>query len=975
MATAISEDFVTKNGIVIQGTSVVTSSTSQSNALQVGGGAAIAANLIVGTTATIGDKLTVGNDTYINGKVTATGVVSILDSTAATTSSVGALVVNGGIYAGNNLIVSSANASTATITSNALYVAGGGAFGKSLWVVGPARFDNDVVFNGATTYVYSTNTVYTDNLIELHTPSNSTEWLVDDGRDIGLRFHYYSTTGTNAALVLSNDTKYLEWYGSGAESTTGTFGSAVYGTFKTGYIKLDSADTAISTITGALQTVGGIGIGGTIYGGEDISGATLTGRNLTQGRIPIIGANGRLTDDYTLTYNTSTTYLNARVEYANTSTNLANGSRGAVPYQSSTGTTDFLAIGPSGYVLLSASGLPSWSSFDGVTSGRATTASNIAFGADMQIPFQNGEGSTAFDQSFRYEYNSYTFRSVNAIFTGTTNSQSTTTGALQVVGGVGVGGDLYISGNEYIFGDIVVLGGDITTNQATFNLLNTTATTVNFAGSGTAITIGANTGYTAIRNQTTVTNVTVATSTSTGALQVYGGVGIGQDLYVGGNEYIFGDIAVLGGDITTNQTTFNLLNTTATTVNFAGSGTAITIGASSGYTKINSSVNATTTNSGALQVVGGVGVGGNLYVDGNGTILGDLEVRGGDITTNQTTFNLLNTTATTVNFAGSGTAITIGSSSGYTKINSGVNATTTNSGALQVIGGAGIAQDLFVGGSGTILGDLEVRGGDITTNQTTFNLLNATANTINFAGAGTAITIGTTTGYTEIKNATTLTNTTAASSTSTGALQVRGGAGIGGNLYVGGITIISTLNATLTTVTNLTVSGTASVAGVASFTENSNATIVGNGALKVTGGTSVSKDVMVGGSITSGITAAATSGTTVSALFSNNTLLATYTSGAITGSTQVNLDTFSSTIYRSARYFVQIVDGSKIHISELSVFHDGTAAYLSEYGISTNQGQLGVFDASWDASNVIIKFTPSGATSMYIKMVRTTITI
>ena len=956
MATAITEDFVTKNGIVIQGTSVVTSSTGQSNALQVGGGAAIAANIIVGTTATIGDKLTVGNDTYINGKVTATGFVSILDSTAATTSSVGALVVSGGIYAGNNLIVSSINASTATITSNALYVAGGASFGKSLWVVGPARFDNDVVFNGATTYVYSTNTVYTDNLIELHTPSNSTEWLVDDGKDIGLRFHYFSSTGSNAALVLANDTKYLEWYGTGAESTTGTFGSAVYGTFKTGYVKLTSTDTAISTITGALQTVGGIGIGGAIYGGADISGATLTGRNLTQGRIPIADANGQLIDNSGLTYNTSTNYISARVEYASTSTNLANGSRGSIPYQSSTGTTDFVSIGPSGYVLLSAGGLPSWSSFDGVTSGRATTASNIAFGADMQIPFQNGEGSTAFDQNLRYEYNSYTFRSVNAIFTGTTNSQSTNTGALQVVGGVGIGGGLVVGGtttatNAYI------------SNNLTASAITATNLEVGNIGWGSVYL----TQFASVfaEGGASVSNVLLQAS----ANNLASGIGIGT---VGGPSlYSSGGI-----NFTTNRT----LRDRDTP---QGGNTFMSL-STSGVLTLSGTVASTSTTTGALTVAGGVGIRGDLYT--GGTIYGNLT---GSATTATnlsagTAGQLPYQTAPGVtSFVSTGTAgnVLVSNGTGVPTYNNTLTltgttvATSTSSGALQVAGGAGIGGDVWVGGNGTILGDLEVRGGDITTNQTTFNLLNATASTINFAGAGTAITIGTTTGYTEIKNATTLTNTTAASSTSTGALQVRGGAGIGGSLYVGGATVISTLNATLTTVTNLTVSGTAGVAGVASFTEGSNATLVGNGALKVTGGVSISRDFIVGGSITSGVTAAATSGTTVSALFSNNTLLATYTSGAITGSTQVNLDTFSSTVYRSARYFVQIVDGINVHISELSVFHDGTAAYLSEYGISTNHGQLGVFDASWSASNVTIKFTPNSATAMTIKMVRTTLTI
>lgn len=41
-----------------------------------------------------------------------------------------------------------------------------------------------------------------------------------------------------------------------------------------------------------------------------------------------------------------------------------------------------------------------------------------------------------------------------------------------------------------------------------------------------------------------------------------------------------------------------------------------------------------------------------------------------------------------------------------------------------------------------LTGDIEVRGGDITTNQTTFNLLNATTTTLNIGGATTTINIG-----------------------------------------------------------------------------------------------------------------------------------------------------------------------------------------------------------------------------------------
>jgi len=52
----------------------------------------------------------------------------------------------------------------------------------------------------------------------------------------------------------------------------------------------------------------------------------------------------------------------------------------------------------------------------------------------------------------------------------------------------------------------------------------------------------------------------------------------------------------------------------------------------------------------------------------NVVFIGDLEIRGGDLTTNQTTFNLLNTTATTVNFAGAASTVNLGSTSTVIKV-------------------------------------------------------------------------------------------------------------------------------------------------------------------------------------------------------------------------------------------------------------------------------------------------------------------
>ena len=96
--------------------------------------------------------------------------------------------------------------------------------------------------------------------------------------------------------------------------------------------------------------------------------------------------------------------------------------------------------------------------------------------------------------------------------------------------------------------------------------------------------------------------------------------------------------------------------------------------------------------------------GGDLFVDdglsvgGAATIGGDLDVNGGDIKTDQTTFNLLNSTVTTLNLGGDATTIEIGKNdaTGVISINATKDSTSTTTGALVVDGGVGIAKRLTV---------------------------------------------------------------------------------------------------------------------------------------------------------------------------------------------------------------------------------------------------------------------------------------
>ena len=128
-----------------------------------------------------------------------------------------------------------------------------------------------------------------------------------------------------------------------------------------------------------------------------------------------------------------------------------------------------------------------------------------------------------------------------------------------------------------------------------------------------------------------ILNTTTSTSSTTGAVTVAGGVGIVENLNVGGDTVLTGDLAVNGGDITTTATTFNLVNANATTLNIGGAATAIDIGAATGTTSVNN----------ALSVDGNFDVGGasNFTVDasnGNTETAGNMIV-GGDLTVNGTT--------------------------------------------------------------------------------------------------------------------------------------------------------------------------------------------------------------------------------------------------------------------------------------------------------------------------------------------------
>ena len=87
---------------------------------------------------------------------------------------------------------------------------------------------------------------------------------------------------------------------------------------------------------------------------------------------------------------------------ATTATNLAGGATGSVPYQTGSGATTFLGLGTSTYILTAGASAPAWTNPSTITVGSATsatsatTATNLAGGAAASIPYQSTAGTTAF---------------------------------------------------------------------------------------------------------------------------------------------------------------------------------------------------------------------------------------------------------------------------------------------------------------------------------------------------------------------------------------------------------------------------------------------------------------------------------------------------------------------------------------------------------------------------------------------------
>jgi hypothetical protein len=87
------------------------------------------------------------------------------------------------------------------------------------------------------------------------------------------------------------------------------------------------------------------------------------------------------------------------------------------------------------------------------------------------------------------------------------------------------------------------------------------------------------------------------------------------------------------------------------------------------------------------------------------------------------------------------------------------------------------------------------------------------------------------------------------------------------------------------------------------------------------------------------------------------------------------IDTLPISIYRSARFQVQITQSTDYQSTDLMVVHNGTTANIIEYGSVATNDYLASFSSTISASNLLLQATMSSAGIATVKVVRYGVTI
>ena len=476
----------------------------------------------------------------------------------------------------------------------------GAKFNSNLTLNSNISIVGNLTVTGNTTTVNSINTVVNDPLIVFNNgysgvPSYDVGILVD--RDLSALGTYGSlntawvwseadgafigvlTTETGETLGQINRSFFANVKVGNVLATTGNLGSLLVGqTIASGNIVAASGQNATNYTTGAIVVPGGGGVGITgdlwVQGPSTFAGNIVAGNIVLSGNINVpVGGTFSNTGVFFgnaggigALYAGTTTYtalphvvlqMSANLD-TYTQVNFQNINSGA------SASTDFVATNDAGddndgYINMGINSstfndpaYPAMGPNDGYLIHHGSgTVGNLYIanhnGPNNGISFQVGDFSVANIKA--------SFYNLGQIIYSNTVSTSDSTGALIVLGGVGVAGNIHAAAiNDTPIGNTKPSTGSFTDLNATsFVVTNfSTANAVVTGGYITGVANIATTGVATVSGNLVAASSQSSTSTTTGALIVVGGAGIGGNVNVGEDLFVTGNLTVQGTTTTLN---------------------------------------------------------------------------------------------------------------------------------------------------------------------------------------------------------------------------------------------------------------------------------------------------------------------------------------------------------------------------------------------------------------------------------------
>jgi hypothetical protein len=643
-STMILKKIASENLNIPLTTAVSSSSNSVANAVTLRGVSITSGDGFHGDLVIAGNVTVDSTTLHVDAETDRLGLGTITPK--ATLDIVGNVHVTSNISTASNVLITG-DAATSSKTTGALQVTGGVGIQGDLYATHANLED-----------VEADSVTVTDALLTLHPKILVYSYVTQGG--LGVEANIHSTNVFASSHI-----------GVGTSATSNTFdvrGTANVGALVATSTHISDSTAATDQESGALQVTGGVGIGGDLYA-ADITVDSVSPLNLTNTHIPVANASKKLVDSLITQSADGTILISANLEisgnisvlgnsFAITSNDLIINDRiidlanNNVSQELDVGILmehpgknifighhtsphDYFSIGytSNGY----SEDHVNWNGEDHITAniwGHLITQNTVTveYGnvyivdGGLGIGIGDGENDNVPDSKLYVTGNAHVTSNIstdsNVIISGTTEATSKTTGALKVVGGVGIGENIFIGGTGKIEND------------------------------------------------------TDASSTTTGALQVLGGLGVVKSIHAA--DTTFESVNITDATTSTDQ------NSGALIVQNGGVGIEENLNVG-GVTKVWDGTNATDTTTGALQVVGGLGVAKTVFA-------ADLSSGSVDVTDNTTSDSATTGALKVTGGVSTQENLNVG---GVTKVWDGTDATDTTTGALQVVGGLGVAKTIF----------------------------------------------------------------------------------------------------------------------------------------------------------------------------------------------------------------------------------------------------------------------------------------